>query len=411
MRACLIVLLLLSLARGGWIDPDTPLDERTTTSFTDQAPLNLVFSDEFNVPGRSFRDGHDPRWTAMHKDDYTNYALQFYHQDLVTTSNGFLNISTLVEDVTFDINDELNAAEQRKTKNYQSGMIQGWNKFCFTGGILEVRARLPGKASIGGMWPAMWLLGNLARATYVGSSNNVWPWSYDTCSEELQKQQLFSKCNLVNHFNLHPLQGRGAPEIDLLEAMPGKETLQHTPINKPYFSTSLQVAPGSTQDDYRPTVSETPAPGYWYEHGLHYGPNTSLNIFFYGMHLSGATKQQGYTADAISANTNLSDTHFDSFHTYRLEWEPYSQDVSDADDADADTNAADAKGGGGEKGETDEEKGERDKQEQEEHGKNGSQRRGLSDDLHAPFSPTSEPTRHTATSARKQQKSAGYIKW
>jgi hypothetical protein len=24
------------------------------------------------------------------------------------------------------------------TKNYQSGMVQSWNKFCFTGGIIEV---------------------------------------------------------------------------------------------------------------------------------------------------------------------------------------------------------------------------------------------------------------------------------
>ena len=47
------------------------------------------------------------------------------------------------------------------------------------------------------MWPAMWLLGNLARATYVGSSNNVWPWSYDTCSKTMQKQQLISACNVV----------------------------------------------------------------------------------------------------------------------------------------------------------------------------------------------------------------------
>ena len=34
--------------------------------------------------------------------------------------------------------------------------------------------RLPGQAYIGGLWPAMWMMGNLARATYVGSSNNIW---------------------------------------------------------------------------------------------------------------------------------------------------------------------------------------------------------------------------------------------
>jgi hypothetical protein len=36
----------------------------------------------------------------------------------------------------------------------------------------------------------------------------------------------------------------GAPEIDILEAMPGKEVLLETTTEKPYFSASLQVAPG-----------------------------------------------------------------------------------------------------------------------------------------------------------------------
>ena len=40
------------------------------------------------------------------------------------------------------------------TKHVQSGMVQGWNKFCLTGGIVEFSAKLPGKASVGGLWPA-----------------------------------------------------------------------------------------------------------------------------------------------------------------------------------------------------------------------------------------------------------------
>jgi hypothetical protein len=34
---------------------------------------------------------------------------------------------------------------EKLTKNYQSGMVKGWNKFCFTGGIVEVSAKLPGQ--------------------------------------------------------------------------------------------------------------------------------------------------------------------------------------------------------------------------------------------------------------------------
>lgn len=40
------------------------------------------------------------------------------------------------------------------TKHVESAMVQGWNKFCFTGGIMEVRAKLPGEPQIGGLWPA-----------------------------------------------------------------------------------------------------------------------------------------------------------------------------------------------------------------------------------------------------------------
>jgi hypothetical protein len=39
----------------------------------------------------------------------------------------------------------------------------------------------------------------------------------------------------------------GAPELDILEAMPGKEVLEHTSTQKPYYSASLQISPGMLQ--------------------------------------------------------------------------------------------------------------------------------------------------------------------
>lgn len=39
---------------------------------------------------------------------------------------------------------------ERLTKNYTSGMVQTWNKFCFTGGVLELSIKLPGHADSGG---------------------------------------------------------------------------------------------------------------------------------------------------------------------------------------------------------------------------------------------------------------------
>ena len=46
------------------IDPDTPEDVKTRTGF-DGEQWNLVFSDEFNVDGRTFFPGDDPFWTAV----------------------------------------------------------------------------------------------------------------------------------------------------------------------------------------------------------------------------------------------------------------------------------------------------------------------------------------------------------
>jgi beta-glucanase (GH16 family) len=46
-------------------------------------------------------------------------------------------------------------------------MVQSWNKFCFTGGILEVDVLFPGRHDVGGLWPAVWLLGNLGIIKYV----------------------------------------------------------------------------------------------------------------------------------------------------------------------------------------------------------------------------------------------------
>lgn len=50
----------------GLIDADTPQEAYNMPSFTTQGEtLELVFSDEFNVPGRTFYPGDDPYWEAV----------------------------------------------------------------------------------------------------------------------------------------------------------------------------------------------------------------------------------------------------------------------------------------------------------------------------------------------------------
>ena len=187
----------------------------------------------------------------------TNEALHFYKPDNVATTNGVLNITTVLQTNKYKAFNEKTKRYYADAKHVQSGMVQGWNKFCMTGGIIEFSAKLPGDPKIGGLWPALWMLGNLARATYVGSSNFVWPYSYGGCDEHNRKSQKISACSKVGHYGMKPGVGRGSPEIDILEAMMGSpEALPHTNITRPYFSTSLQIAPGV--EGVRPVLGKLP---------------------------------------------------------------------------------------------------------------------------------------------------------
>ncbi len=67
-----------------WVDINTPKDAFSKLSSRGQT-WNLVFSDEFNVPGRNFSAGKDPVWTALDLPDGVNAALEYYSPDATTT--------------------------------------------------------------------------------------------------------------------------------------------------------------------------------------------------------------------------------------------------------------------------------------------------------------------------------------
>lgn len=358
MYCCVVMSLVVAVCMmtipsvsGGWIDADTPPDKRTAISLIDGTTYHLVMSDEFNVPNRTFTDGHDPIWTALDKSDDDASAagggsLHFYNSSTVTTTNdGMLKISSILSKTEWDHYDQVNKEYKHVTKYFKSGMVQTWNKFCFTGGIVEVDVIFPGDPFIGGLWPAVWMLGNLGRATYEASTNNIWPWSYDKCDRKLQDAQTISACNRQNHYGLNPYQGRGATEIDLVEVMAGDSggPLPSTkpPVSIPYGDMTLQIAPGVP--DNRPQSGGQPRrhdmlseSGHtellaqtWYD-GLEFQGNTSLNPFFYGTYL-GVTKpeepvtrnkHQVFQADAIGALHQLTPAHFEKVHTFRIEWQP-----------------------------------------------------------------------------------------
>jgi len=120
----------------------------------------------------------------------------------------------------------------------------------------------------------------------------VWPWSYGKCDRKLQPKQRVSACNPYPHFDLDGYVGRGAPEIDLLEAMPGYLKQTPTGIYQPYFSSSLQIAPGIDSPG-RPQKGGYPRKGSWYE-GMEYGNHTEQNVFFFGSLTTKPTPLRSY---------------------------------------------------------------------------------------------------------------------
>lgn len=248
-----------------WIDPATPLDKREYTSSRGGPAWELVMSDEFNRPNRSFRPGEDHMWTSLEQPDGVNGALELYSHNMTSTAcDGTGNDSTcylfikVVDEVTnVSVYNAFSRppAYETATFFYRSAMLQSWNKFCFQGGMLEVRAQLPGATSAASgnpdiasgspsvrvdnkqyypTWPGIWMMGNLGRAIFSASTTRMWPFSYDRCEPDIfeSSNQRISACDDSPGYGLNPNQGRGAPEIDLLEG--GGDAI----------SSSLQIAPG-----------------------------------------------------------------------------------------------------------------------------------------------------------------------
>lgn len=110
---------------------------------------NLVFSDEFNTDGApdSSKWGYD-----LGNGGWGNGEAQFYtnSSDNVIVSGGNLRITAKVQSLG--------------GSSYTSARLKSENKFEFTYGKIEFRAKLP---TGGGTWPALWALGqNYATSTW-----------------------------------------------------------------------------------------------------------------------------------------------------------------------------------------------------------------------------------------------------
>lgn len=332
MWTLLIVVISYIVATfGGLIDLDTPVPFRSTHRHHDGKLLTLMMSDEFNKDGRSFGPGKDMLFEAMDKPDNSNNALQYYNSssEYVYTKNGELVIKTSATKTEWIEWDDTKLEHVKKVKNYTSGMLQSWNKFCFTGGIIELSVKLPGPSNSAGVWPAAWLMGNLARATHEDSTMDVWPWSYNKCGEikDLDRKQKINACDNNPGNGFLPNQGRGSPEIDIFEVMPG-HFMPYQGYVQGFMSNSLQISPGIAKTDWKRPVNghHLNESCHWYD-GLRIGDNdnSEYNWGFWGQEC-GPDKikdpRYKYMQDALSLNTLLNDTHFTYNHRYRIEWQP-----------------------------------------------------------------------------------------
>jgi len=249
---------------GIWVDPDTPDDRQSYVSSRGRR-WDLVMSDEFNTPNRDFRPGKDHLWTSLEKPDGVNGAKEIYSHNMTSTAcdddgTCYYYIKIIDDHQKISVYNLYLSTPGYETVEffYRAAMVQSWNKFCFQGGMLEVRAQLPGAVSNKSgnpdlkkgpngktealryypTWPGIWMMGNLGRAIFSASTNRMWPFSYNRCDPDVfdPKNQRISACDSDPGYGLNPNQGRGAPEIDLLEG------------GGVAISSSLQIGPGMPKD-------------------------------------------------------------------------------------------------------------------------------------------------------------------
>lgn len=105
---------------------------------------------------------HDTLYTLMNRflfvaidksdDDQTSSgkkSLQFYNSSTVFTKDGNLVIETNTQDTKWKGWNPYKKKYETMVRHFKSGMLQSWNKFCYTGGILELDVTFPGRHDVG----------------------------------------------------------------------------------------------------------------------------------------------------------------------------------------------------------------------------------------------------------------------
>merc|ERR1712166_444291 len=356
-RAFIVLLALtgsLTLTPASMIDPDTPSVARaigSASGLLGAGPegYQLVFSDEFNTAGRQFGAGEDEHWTAINSYNFATGDFEAYVPDAVTTRDGKLRIAT-DKDIVLD--------PSGSPRAFGSGMLQSWNKTCFTGGVVEVAFTLPGKVNTSSqLWAAAWLSGMLGRPgfgppTGVLDNGDLWPWSYNKC-DSISADQKYSSCaatvpkycvarNLsvadcevvTANKKLLGSEGRGMTEIDIFELFTSI-SYQTVTDTKAALSTSYQVAPNTDGEAWSSWDSNSECFNTVYKNcrTAAYTPSsaTTCNGPLAGYYKCAYPYSVGNTyhgeagRDSISALTPLTEADFEQSLAMRLVWEPDSE--------------------------------------------------------------------------------------
>ncbi|KAF2456245.1 beta-glucan synthesis-associated [Lineolata rhizophorae] len=285
---------LLKNVRTDLIDPDTP-DSAMTRESVDGDELELVFSDEFNDNNRTFYPGDDPYWFAPDIWYGATKDLEWYDPDAATTWDGVLELRM----------DKF----QNHNLNFRSGMLNSWNQLCFKGGVFEVSISLPGPGGVMGLWPGAWTMGNLGRPGYLATTDGMWPYTYNECDAGITPNQSMTdgtsrlpgqrlpSCTCSDEDHPTPGNGRGAPEIDILEG-----SADWGGLGLGVATQSAQIAPFDIW--YYPDYDFTEFPNY--------------NISYVNTYTGGPYQQ------AVSATTMLNNDWYDGrmYQKYAFEYIP-----------------------------------------------------------------------------------------
>lgn len=304
------------------VDADTPASAKSWSSAISGNTYYLQFSDEFNEEGRTFWPGDDQFWTGVDIWYAGTVDYEWYSPEAINTTGGALVI-TMTDKPTHNL-------------NFQSGMLQSWNKLCMQGGYLEFAIIQPGSHSTSGYWPAAWLMGNLGRPGYLATTDGMWPYSYQGCDTGILPGQVNAQggpdqavnsqatyaargklsklpgmrtpsctCSGQDHPGPNVNVGRSSPELDILEAQ-----IQYRNGQKNSFaSQSMQTAPF---DDQYYWVNATPATTI-------HGANTDINSYV------GGPYQEAVSAVSLIPQRGFQDVNLpdaQKYVTYAVEYEP-----------------------------------------------------------------------------------------